>query len=46
MTLPDDIKAEIRAIFSQPGEVLSDAAVEEIANNLLSFALHIGAEAR
>jgi uncharacterized protein YneF (UPF0154 family) len=39
--LPNEIKAEIRMLFSRPGEQLSDSEVEEIAKNLLSFALHL-----
>lgn len=46
MLLPHDIQEEIRELFSRPGEILSDAEVQEIASNLLSFTLHIGDGAR
>lgn len=41
MQLPDDIKAEIVAIFAKPGEELSDGEINEIAKNLLGFALDV-----
>lgn len=41
MTLPEDIKIEIRELFSQEGRQLSDSDVEEIGQNLLSLALHV-----
>lgn len=46
LTLTDDIRVEIRELFARPGEELSDDVVQEIADNLLSFALHIGGEKR
>jgi len=39
--LPIEIKEEIRDLFSKPGEQLSDRDVQEIADNLLGFALRI-----
>lgn len=43
--LTDDVRAEIRTLFTPADKELSDAEVQEIADNLLSFALHIGGEA-
>lgn len=42
MRLTNDVKDDIMALFSVPGEPLSDKEIEEIASNLLAFALHIG----
>jgi hypothetical protein len=41
MILPDEIKAEIKEIFTPPGEELSDSEVQEIANNLTEFTLSL-----
>jgi len=38
----DDIKANIRRLFSRPGEVLSDADVEEMFQNLTGFVIAVG----
>lgn len=44
--LTDEVRAEIRALFTPTDNELSDTDVQEIADNLLSFALHIGGEKR
>lgn len=38
----DDIKSKIRKLFSRPGEVLSDADVEEMFQNLIGFVVAVG----
>lgn len=44
LSLPTNIQAEIRELFTPREGQLSDAQVKEIADNLLSFALHIGGD--
>lgn len=46
MQLPEHIQAEIRELFPKTEGVLSDAEVQAIADNLVSFVFHMGGEAR
>ncbi len=41
--LPEDLKSAIRLRYSRPGEVLSDADVEEVARNLTKLCLGMAA---